>query len=313
MTCAILEAIITHINRQIQLIYYAIYPLFYERGFQMRFDELILSDDTSIPYIKTFHSMVSPSKRTYNAHHHTECELSVFIDGRGVYSVQGREYEFNPMDVFLFGSNEEHCITAINKEINLLNIQFEPRILWEHSENIELLKLFSARNEYFSNKFDSSDKTLPSLILSLESELRDKKTGYKIQVKYLLLCALIHIMRNYAYTRSDTAFTGGKTTEQLKRAMLYIDSNLENRLTLKDIADAACMTQTYFSSVFKKFNGISPWEYITIKRVEMAVEMLRTSNMSKLEIAERCGFAGASNFYKAFSKVTGKRPKDFCR
>lgn len=87
----------------------------------MRFDELVLYDDTNIPYIKTFHSAVLPTKRTYNAHHHTECELSVFISGQGIYSVQDRTYSFEPRNVFLFGSNEEHCITAIDKEINLLN------------------------------------------------------------------------------------------------------------------------------------------------------------------------------------------------
>ena len=279
----------------------------------MRFDELILYDDAGIQYIKTFHSTVSPAKRTYNAHHHTECELSVFIDGEGVYSVCGKEYEFKPMDVFLFGSNEEHCITAIDKEINLLNIQFEPRILWERSENIELLKLFSARYEHFLTRFDSSDTALSTLVLSLENELRNKDIGYKIQVKYLLLSALIHIMRTYPYTQKDTSFSGGKATEQLKNAMLYIDNNLRNRLTLKDIADTACMTQTYFSSVFKKFNGISPWEYITIKRVEMAINLLKTSDMSKLEIAEQCGFSSSSNFYKAFLKITGKHPRDFCK
>ena len=278
----------------------------------MRFDKLILYDDRNIPYIRTFHSTVSPIKRSYNAHHHTECELSVFIDGEGIYSVHGKEYKFKPMDVFLFGSNEEHCITTIDKEINLMNVQFEPRILWERSENIELLKLFSARNEHFINRFDSRDTTLPRLIISLENELRNKNIGYKIQVKYLLLSALIHIMRNYPYTQKDAAFSGGKTTELLKNAMLYIDSNLETHLTLKDIADAACMTQTYFSSVFKKFNGISPWEYITIKRVEMAINLRKTSNMSKLEIAERCGFSSSSNFYKVFLKITGKHPKDFC-
>lgn len=279
----------------------------------MRFDELILYDETNIPYIKTFHSSVSPTKRNYNAHHHTECELSVFIDGEGIYSVCGREYHFKPMDVFLFGSNEEHCITAIDKEINLLNIQFEPRILWEHSENIEILKLFSSRNENFSNRFDSSDAVLSNLILSMENELKNKNIGYKIKVKYLLLSALIHIMRNYPYTKKEGSFFGGKVTEYIKNAMLYIDSNLENYLSLKDIAEVACMTPTYFSSVFKKFNGISPWEYITIKRVEMAINLLKTSDMSKLEIAERCGFSSSSNFYKAFLKITGKHPKDFCK
>lgn len=292
--------------------YYDIYPLFYERGLIMRFDEFMLCDSNEVPYIKTFHSTVPAGNRVYNAHHHTECELSIFIDGCGIYSVQGREYEFHPGNIFLFGSNEEHCITTIYEKINLLNIHFEPRILWESSDNIELLKLFSARNEAFSNKFDSNDKELASLILLLENELRQKNTGYRIKVKYTLLNALIHIMRNYSFTRSDATIVSGNATVQLKKAMKYINSNLQHKLTLKDIADAACMTQTYFSSVFKKFNGISPWEYITIKRVEMAIELLKTSDMTKLEIAECCGFSSSSNFYKAFIKVTGKQPKDFC-
>lgn len=278
----------------------------------MRFDELILYDTAGVPYIKTFHSTGSPSRRLYNSHHHTECELSIFIDGEGTYSVRDKEYPFKPMDTFLFGSNEEHCITVIDKEINLLNIQFEPRILWEHSENIELLKLFSARNGNFSNRFGRSDTTLSKLVLSIESELKIQNIGYKIQAKHLLLSVLIHIMRNYNYTEKETLLYSGNATEQLKKAMLFIDENLENHITLKDIADTACMTQTYFSAVFKKFNGISPWEYITIKRVEMAVHLLRTSNLSKLEIAERCGFSSSSNFYKAFSKITGKHPKDYC-
>ena len=65
--------------------------------------------------------------------------------------------------------------------------------------------------------------------------------------------------------------------------------------------------------LFNQINGISPWEYITIKRVEMAINILKTSDMSKLEIAERCGFSSSSNFYKAFLKIIGKHPKDFCR
>ncbi len=279
----------------------------------MRFDEQILYDNSNMPYIKTFHSAVLPVKRSYNAHHHTECELSVFLKGSGIYRLRDKEYPFKTGDVFLFGSNEEHCITDIFEKTDLLNIQFEPRILWESSENIELLKLFSARNKSFKNKFSASDTVLSGYITSIEHELSEKNPGYKIHAKYMLLSALIHIMRNYPYTNSDTIITGANPTGQLKSAMQYIDTNLENKLTLKSIAAAAGMAQTYFCSVFKKFNGITPWEYITIKRVEMAIDLLKTTDMSKLEIAEKCGFSGSSNFYKSFSKVTGKQPKYFCK
>jgi AraC-like DNA-binding protein len=47
--------------------------------------------------------------------------------------------------------------------------------------------------------------------------------------------------------------------------------------------------------------------------VEKAVEMLKSTDLSKLEIAERCGFSGASNFYKMFLRITGKRPSDFTK
>lgn len=278
----------------------------------MRTNQHTLCNDDNSIIIKTFHSEVSPVKRLYNEHHHTECELSLFISGKGIYKTRKREYSFKSGDMFLFGSNEAHCITEISEEINLLNIHFEPRILWEHSENLELLSLFSARSKTFSNKFDSSDEGLKNIILETEKELSEKQTGYRVQARHILLSALVYIMRKYDYTASNTlkSISSG-STDKLKEAMLYIDKNLDKKLSLKEIADVACMTQTYFSSVFKKFNGISPWNYITIKRVEMAIEMIKTTDMSKLEIAERCGFSSHSNFYKLFSRITGKTPNDY--
>ena len=278
----------------------------------MRFNENILYDKNHSAIIKTFHSSVAPTKRTYNEHHHTECEISIFLSGSGIYSVHGIEYTFGPGDMFLFGSNETHCITEIYEELDLLNIHFEPRILWENPENIELLNLFAMRNKNFSNKFSRRDTELGDIIKSIENEMVEKNTGYMVQVKYALFSALIHIIRKYDYIRHDDSLVQSITmAERLKEAMLYINANLENKLTLKEIADVACLSQTYFSAVFKKLNGISPWDYIKIKRVEMAIELLKTTNMSKLEIAKKCGFESSSNFYKIFLKITGKKPNDY--
>ena len=56
---------------------------------------------------------------------------------------------------------------------------------------------------------------------------------------------------------------------------------------------------------------MSPWKYITIKRVEQAIGLLRSTNMTKVEIASRCGFSSLSNFYAAFASVTGRKPGDY--
>lgn len=278
----------------------------------MRCYETFLKDEYNNVIIKSYHSVLPPQKREYREHHHTECELSVFLAGSGVYAIRGKQYRFRAGDVFLFGSNEAHCITEVFEEMDLLNIHFEPRLLWEHTENVELLNIFAARSENFSNKFSDEDKTLSQKIAELERELREQKDCYAITVKYILFSILVHMIRNYDCIDHEKIINShSSATRSLKRSIQYINDNLESKITLKDISDVACMTPTYFSSVFKKFNGVSPWKYITIKRVERAIEMLKNTDMTKIEIAERCGFSSSSNFYKAFFQITGKSPSDF--
>ena len=278
----------------------------------MRFNEHSMSDRSGHVIIKSFHSTKETMRIVFNEHHHTECELSLILAGRGIYSVHGRSYEFQKGDIFLFGSNEAHCVTEINEPLEFLNIQFEPRILWEHAETTELLNLFVARSRNFSNRLEEENPVLKGLILEIERELTERAACFSIRTKYLLFSALVHMMRTYDCTDPRRAINSpSAVTKSLSRSIQYINENLENKLTLKEISDVACMTPSYFSAIFKRYNGISPWEYITIKRVERAIEMLKTTDLTKLAIAEQCGFSSSSNFYKAFVHVTGKRPNDF--
>ncbi len=280
----------------------------------MRYGDLALHDNYGNAVVRAFHSCVPNGTLPYREHHHTECELSIFMAGRGLYRVKEKTYEFEPGDVFLFGSDEAHCITEIYEPLDLLNVHFEPRLIWEDPNCIEILRLFNGRNERFSNKFSHEDKALSDFLIGIEREMKEKNFGYAIKVKYSIFSAFVHILRNYDYVNNeDVAVKATSVIKNLKKAMQYIDENLESPLSLNDISAEACMAPTYFSAVFKKFNGISPWDYITIKRVEKAKEMLRTTEMTKLEIAERCGFTSSSNFYKMFTRVTGKKPGDYSR
>jgi AraC-like DNA-binding protein/mannose-6-phosphate isomerase-like protein (cupin superfamily) len=276
--------------------------------------EYTLYDNNDKIILKTYHSKVNAGKRIYREHHHTECELSLFISGEGTYQVNDKEYTFTPGDVLLFGSNETHCITNIHSEIDLLNIHFEPHILWENPDSIELLTLFFSRNNNFKNIF-KNDQVLQEKILKIESELFHKNICHVTETKHHLFSALIYILRNYNYTLSDTEFSKKHlhTIKSMKKAISYIDENLDKKITLSEIAQTTHMTDNYFSCIFKKMNGISPWDYITIKRVEKAITLLQNTDKSKLEIAEMCGFSSSSNFYKMFSKITGKTPSNYSK
>ena len=278
----------------------------------MRCNENLLTNAYGKSILRSYHSMLSPGKREYREHHHTECELSLFLTGSGVYAVHGKELSFGAGDVFLFGSNEAHCITEIHEDFDLLNIHFESKLLWEHPETVELLNLFAARNKQFCNRFPATDTELKRLILALEAELVQKQPCYELKARELLFSVLIHMIRRYDYIDPKKILSAHSSqTGSINAAMQYINENLEKKLTLQQLSALACMTPTYFSSVFKRLNGVSPWEYITIKRVERAIDMLKHTEQSKLEIAAKCGFSSSSNFYKAFHQITGKRPSDY--
>lgn len=287
----------------------------------MRFAEKILYYEENKPLVKIFHSAVPSGKRAYREHHHTECELSLFKSGSGVYSLSDKKYDFKKGDVFLFGSDEPHCITDIygDEEFDLINIHFEPRVLWSDKmlSNENFIRLFFDRSADFENRIDRENpytEVIKSLIFKFESEVGSKKFNSDMMAKMYLVEIFTHLTREYGYISEKSDFSNStQSLSCISRALKYIDENLSDDITLDSLAKEAAMNKTYFSTVFKKFNGISPWEYIVIKRVENAISLLKTTDLKKLEIAERCGFNSASNFYKTFKKVTGKSPEYYCK
>lgn len=280
----------------------------------MKVKEFSLHQSSVSGGIRSYHSLLSPQKRPYSAHHHTQCELSVFLSGEGIYTVGKTEYGFHAGDVFLFASDEEHCITEIHTEMDLLNLQFEPYILWENPDAMELMPLFHSRNSEFQNLYLDKDGEVCKALLTMEDEMCHQRPCFSVIVKYRLFAALTAILRNHPgvdYQRSLKATD--HLTQSIKLSIDYIQQNLERKLTLEELARIACLSPTYFSYVFKKLNGIPLWKYINIKRVEQAIEILKSENVSKLEIAERCGFSSSSNFYKTFFAITGKTPSDYAK
>jgi len=71
------------------------------------------------------------------------------------------------------------------------------------------------------------------------------------------------------------------------------------------------MNPTYFSTFFKKYNGLSPIDYIIRKRITRAIEFLRATDKTILEISGICGFNNSANFNKMFKKITGTTPSSY--
>lgn len=276
-------------------------------------DSAIISNSGST-LLRHYWSKAAPSKREYREHHHTELEISLVAAGRGVYTVKERQYDIAPGDIFLFGTHEEHYITDITEEISLMNLHFEPRFIWASQGELfdaKFLKIFFDRSERFENRLDRDNPAtgeIRSLLCTIRDELETQGAEYELMVKVRLLTILVLLIRGYDYVDTKHSFVESGNFHGISAAMKYIDENLASDLTLDELAECAGLNRTYFITLFRKLNGVTPWEYITARRIERALGLLKRKDMTVLQIAVSCGFNSASNFNRAFRKVTGTYP-----
>lgn len=284
------------------------------------FEYFIYTKEKSIPMLRLYDTYVEPFNRRFREHHHTAFEMSVCCSGEGIYQTPDARYSIKKGDVFFFSSNDAHCITDIfgSEDMLLTTIQFEPRFLWaygEHDFDIRYMNLFSKEERPFSNKLEAGSELaelISKSLLYMKEEYLKQENGFEFMIKSELLRLLILLMRRNSDKISNEDFSlRKKNIVNLDMAMDYIDKNFSSEITLDELSCVSGMSKNYFCTVFKKLNGLTPWDYITIRRVEKAAELLKSTNDNVLEIAINCGYNNTANFNRAFKKVTGRVPKDY--
>ncbi len=247
-------------------------------------------------------------------HHHTEIEIGLY-NSFGEYSIDGIIYHFQPGDIFIFPSNTDHRILKLerNSDLKVLNIFLEPTLIWSPGNgmfNPRYLNVFSRPEfNYHLPAGDPFNAQLTMRLLDIRKEFCDRLPEYESMVKVHLLAILIEITRHYNPQEQITASPANEENLIcLEHAIEYIMTNLTASLTLNDIARHAGLSRTYFSTIFKKMNGISVWDFITIKRIDLAIHYLTQTSKYITEIAGLCGFNSTTNFNYAFKKITSLSP-----
>jgi AraC-like DNA-binding protein/ligand-binding sensor protein len=95
------------------------------------------------------------------------------------------------------------------------------------------------------------------------------------------------------------------------RAKAYIRENLQEDITLADVAKAACTSTFYICKLFKRHTGVNLMEYISRLRVERAKELLVNPQLRISEIAFEVGFQSLTHFNRVFRALVGESPTEY--
>lgn len=95
------------------------------------------------------------------------------------------------------------------------------------------------------------------------------------------------------------------------KAQLFIEKNLNEELTLHQVARAASFSPYHFHRIFHAFTGESLNQYIRRLRVEKAAGRLKYTRQLVTHIALDSGYQTPSSFSRAFCKVMGISPQRY--
>lgn len=86
---------------------------------------------------------------------------------------------------------------------------------------------------------------------------------------------------------------------------------MESEITLDDVCSALGVSNSYFSSIFKKEMGKSFISYLTDYRMDIAAEMMLNTTEKSYIIAEKVGYLDANYFSYVFKKRFGMSPSKY--
>jgi AraC-like DNA-binding protein len=96
---------------------------------------------------------------------------------------------------------------------------------------------------------------------------------------------------------------------RLKRAIDYVEAQLDKPVSLADVALSAGLTRMHFAAQFRAATGLRPHEYLLRRRIERAQEMLVGTGMSLVDVALSVGFQTQAHFTSVFKRYTGQPPR----
>lgn len=97
----------------------------------------------------------------------------------------------------------------------------------------------------------------------------------------------------------------------IAKAKKHIGENLDERLSLKDVADIVGVSSYYFCKVFKQITGMTFTEYVNRKRVQCAKQALLKPHLAVTEVAFAVGYQSLSQFNRCFLKYAGESPTHY--
>ena len=248
-------------------------------------------------------------------HSHPELELVFIIEGHGKKIIGNKVTHYKTGDMVFIGSNVPHLWLSdpvfykkdSTLHAKLVIMYINPKIF---ESMLSFVNEFDGVREILEqaskgiNIFGKTRTVISKILIELAS-----KTGFEKSIGLLHIMNLIIKSKERSFIDiKDLANPIGLNSDRLIEVYKFINENIHKSISLKEVAEVACMAIPSFCRFFKKRTKMTLSQHLVDARMMHACKLLMGIDKPISEIAYLCGYNSNSHFCKVFKSHTNQSP-----
>ncbi len=235
--------------------------------------------------------------KTNNALGRKDYYLIYITKGTLYYKSCGVETYLNPFDAIVLPPNTPYIQRQdTNEELNFLWVHFTGNNVEDILHQLGIMKFPFINKVNQSNHLQTRFQRLFDCFVK-NDEFMERDLCASLEK---LLIELARAIKE-----------NNKPRVSLSKSLSYINNHYNTQIKIPDLAKMDALSMTQYNLHFKNQIGMPPTKYIISLRMDLARELIVSSNLSLMQIALTCGYEDYNFFAKVFKKHTGISPKKF--
>ncbi len=218
---------------------------------------------------------------------------------------QSQDYAMSG-DIALVPRNQE-MQWRVNGEIDVIAITYSEESINNHLQQL-YDKISFQFNEHNSVGSFTNDYLYTNFHHVSQAALSSPKLNEHINSQIQVISSyLLHYFERDINGDTKKSLHSSDIDYVIKRLTLGVP----NKINIEDIAEELKITPAYLTKKFKMELGITPHNYLILKRIQKAKLLLAGKELNIVDIAIDCGFSSQSHLTRYFSKIVGLSPMKF--
>lgn len=251
-------------------------------------------------------------------HWHEQYEIIFVQRGHATFHIDGETVEVRDGDVIFIPPNCLHSgYNASDGEFEYVAIVISPEYLSDYGSDPQYEQFVAPfvdgrrRLPLVQSASDESAGPLRKIVRDAIREFENVQPLRDLVFKHHLQILFALAARRYLPGQTEARRPSALPIhhiESLKKLIRFIENNYSETISVESAARMVNLSTFHFCKMFKRMTGRTLIDFVNLHRVNQATLLLRQSNMTIADIAEKIGCCNANYFSKMYFRYKGISP-----